>query len=44
LSGAREQEIIEEIAQQLEDSFSESVVRGISPAEAESRALAQISD
>src|SRR5580698_2748053 len=44
LSGAREQEIIEEIAQQLEDAYSENITRGISPAEAETRATAQISD
>jgi putative ABC transport system permease protein len=44
LSGAREQEIIEEIAQQLEDAFSESISRGVMPSEAESRATAQISD
>jgi len=44
LSGAREQEIIEEIAQQLDDSYSENVAHGISPAEAEVRVAAQISD
>src|SRR5579864_1144526 len=44
LSGAREQEILEEIAQQLEDTYSEAVTRGISPEEAQARAAAQISD
>lgn len=44
LSGAREQEIIEEIAQQLEDAFSESISHGLTSAEAEYRASAQISD
>jgi putative ABC transport system permease protein len=44
LSGAREPEIIEEIAQQLDDSYSENIARGISPAEAETCAAAQISD
>ncbi|HEY4838489.1 MAG TPA: ABC transporter permease [Candidatus Acidoferrales bacterium] len=44
LSGAREQEIIEKIAQQLEDVFSESILHGLAPAEAESRAAAQIPD
>nr|HEV7954555.1 ABC transporter permease [Candidatus Acidoferrales bacterium] len=44
LGGAREQEIVEEIAQQLEDAYSENVARGISLAEAETRASAQISD
>jgi putative ABC transport system permease protein len=44
LSGAREQEIVEEIAQQLEDTYIEAVVHGVSPEEAETRAAAQISD
>jgi predicted permease len=44
LSGAREQEIVEEIAQQLDDAFSESIARGASPAEAEVHAGAQIPD
>ena len=44
LGGAREQEIVEEIAQQLEDAYCENVARGISPAEAETRASTQISD
>jgi putative ABC transport system permease protein len=44
LSGAREQEIIEEIAQQLEDAYSEAISRGLTPLEAESHAAAQIPD
>jgi putative ABC transport system permease protein len=44
LSGAREQEIVEEIAQQLEDTFSEAITSGASPVQAETRAAAQISD
>jgi putative ABC transport system permease protein len=44
LSGTREQEIIEEIAHQLEDTNSEAVTRGTSPSEAEARAAAQIPD
>ena len=44
LTGARELEIVEEIAQQLEDTYSEAVVRGVSPEEADARAAAQISD
>jgi putative ABC transport system permease protein len=44
LSGAREQEIVEEIAQQLEDAYSDAISRGSTPAAAESHAFAQISD
>jgi len=44
LNGVREHEIVDEIAQQLEDAYSEAVVRGVSPEEAETRAAAQISD
>jgi putative ABC transport system permease protein len=44
LTGAREQEIVEEIAQQLEDTYSDAVLRGVSPEEADPRAAAQISD
>jgi putative ABC transport system permease protein len=44
LNGAREQEIVEEIAQQLDDAHSEAISRGASPAEAEAHAVAQISD
>jgi putative ABC transport system permease protein len=44
LSGAREQEIVEEIAQQLDDAYSEALARGASEADAETRAAAQISD
>jgi predicted permease len=44
LSGAREQEIVEEIAQQLEDAHLEAIVRGATPAEAETHAAAQIPD
>ena len=44
LSGAREQEVVEEIGQQLEDAYSEAITGGASPVEAETRADAQISD
>jgi putative ABC transport system permease protein len=44
LSGAREPEIIDEIAQQLEDTYTEAISRGVTPVEAESYAAAQISD
>jgi predicted permease len=44
LSGAREQEIVEEIAQQLEDADSDAISRGVSPQEAEAHAVAQIPD
>ena len=44
LSGAREQEIVEEIAQQIEDAYAEAISGGASAADAKSRALAQISD
>jgi len=42
LSGAREQEIVEEIAQQLQDAQTEAISRGLSLAEA--HAAAQIPD
>ena len=44
LSGAREQEIVEEIAQQLDDAHTEAISRGATPAEAEAHATAQIPD
>jgi predicted permease len=44
LSGAREQEIVEELAQQLDEAYSESLTRGASVVEAEAHALAQIPD
>ncbi len=44
LSGAREQEIVEEIAQQLEDKYSEAIAHGATLADAELRASAQVSD
>src|SRR5579864_6387467 len=44
LSGAREQEIIEELAQQLDDAYSEAISRGISATDAEARTLVQIPD
>jgi len=44
LSGAREQEIVEEIAQQLEDAHAEAISRGATFVEADSHAGAQISD
>jgi predicted permease len=44
LSGAREAEIVEEIAQQLEDATTEAMRRGVSPVEAELQAAQQIPD
>jgi putative ABC transport system permease protein len=44
LSGAREAEIAEELALQLEQSYSEAIARGASPAEAEAGTKAQIRD
>lgn len=44
LSGAREQEIVDEIAQQLEDAYAETISRGLTPNDAEVYAVAQISD
>jgi predicted permease len=44
LSGAREQEIVEELAQQLDEAYSEALARGAGVAEAEGRALGQIPD
>jgi putative ABC transport system permease protein len=42
LSGAREQEIVEEIAQQLDQVYADALARGASVAEAEGRAAVQI--
>ena len=44
LSGAREQEIMEEIAQQLDDAYSEAISRGLTDQQAEAHATAQIPD
>ncbi|HLW97506.1 MAG TPA: ABC transporter permease [Candidatus Acidoferrales bacterium] len=44
LSGAREHEIVEELAQQLDEAYSEALARGAGVAEAEGRALGQIPD
>jgi predicted permease len=44
LSGAREQEIVEEIAQQLDDAYSEAISRGLTQKESEAHAIAQIPD
>src|SRR5580692_11629923 len=44
LSGAREQEIIDEIAQQFDDAYSEAISRGLTRGQAEALAAAQISD
>lgn len=44
LSGAREQEIVEEIAQQLEDAYAEAISRGLTPDQANARANSEISD
>ena len=44
LSGAREQEIVEEIAQQLDDAYSDAISRGLTREQAEAHAIAQIPD
>jgi predicted permease len=44
LSGAREPEIIDEIAQQLEDACAEVISRGFTREQAEAHAIAQIRD
>ena len=44
LGGAREQEIVEEIAQQLEDAYSEAISRGFTREQAAAHAVAQIPD
>lgn len=44
LIGAREQEIVEEIAQQLDDAYCEAVSRGLTSEQAEAHAFAQIPD
>ncbi len=44
LSPAREQEIIEELAQQLEQSYSDAIARGTSDSDARARAIAQLSN
>nr|HEV7954284.1 ABC transporter permease [Candidatus Acidoferrales bacterium] len=42
LSGAREQEIVEEIAQQIEDAHAEAISRGLTSEQSEAHAIAQI--
>jgi putative ABC transport system permease protein len=44
LSGAREQEIVEEIAQQIEDAHAEAISRGLTYEQAEANAITQIPD
>jgi predicted permease len=44
LGGAREQEIIEELAQQLEDCYADAIAHGARDVEAATRATAQIPD
>ena len=44
LSGAREAEIVEELAGQLEQRYSEAIARGATPLDAEASAAAQIRD
>ncbi len=44
LSGASEQEIVEEIAQQLDDAYSDAILRGLTRQQAEAHASAQIPD
>jgi len=44
LSGAREQEVIEELAQQLEETYAEALAGGATETEAAARAAAQFPD
>src|SRR5579863_4587673 len=44
LSGTREQEIVEELAQQLDEAYAEALARDVNIAEAEAQAVAQIPD
>jgi len=44
VAAAREREIVEELAQQLEQEFAQALARGVSADEAELRAKSQISD
>ena len=44
LAAEREQEIIEELAQQMEQSYSEAISRGATESEAELHAMAQFAD
>ncbi len=44
LSPAREQEIIEELSQQLEQSYSDAIARGTSDSDARARAISQLSN
>src|SRR5579859_7626506 len=44
VEAAREREIVEELAQQLEQEFAQALARGVSADEAELRAKSQISD
>jgi hypothetical protein len=44
LSGVREQEIVDELAQQFEDAYSEAISRGLMREQAEAHAASQISD
>jgi putative ABC transport system permease protein len=44
LESARETAIIEELAQDLDDSYNELLAKGMRPAEAERRALAELND
>jgi putative ABC transport system permease protein len=44
LGGAREHEIVEEIAQQLDDAYSDAISRSLTSAQAEAHAFAQIPD
>ena len=44
LTSAREQEIVDELAQQLEDSYTEAISHGLAPEQANLHTAAQISD
>jgi putative ABC transport system permease protein len=44
LSGAREQEIVDELAQQLEDAYAEAISRALTHEQADAHAIAQIPD
>ena len=44
LTGAREQEIVDELAQQLDDAHSDAISRDLTREQAEAHAIAQIPD
>jgi len=44
LNGGRQEEVIDELAQQLESAYEEAIAKGASESEAKHRSLAQFSD